>query len=51
MAEWQRAKKVDERTQCLIFGFVKKAQQLLEDNNSHLIITDLIFGLLYDFME
>ena len=49
--EWTKAKELDEKTQCLVFGFVKESQKLLSDSSSYWNISDLIIFIILSFYQ
>ena len=49
MANWVEAKQMDERTQCLVYGFIKLSQKSLSKESSHSIIPDLIIWIILSF--
>ena len=52
MAEdWTKAKRLDERSECLVFGFVRESQMLLNNDDSYSIITDLIIWIILSFYD
>ena len=48
--EWIKAKSLDRKTQCLVFGFVRESQQLLPDTASSMI-TELIIFIILSFYQ
>ena len=49
MANWTKAKESDERSKCLVFGFVRESQKLLDNNESHVTISPLIIWIILSF--
>ena len=50
-ADWTKAKSLNQKTQCLVFGFVKESQQLLNKDSSSSVITDLIIFIILSFYQ